>query len=53
MFMSDLRGDKARIIYDKMRRSDAQVKAVYFGDDIYIVMDESVKKKLPSGGNSN
>ena len=25
------------------------VKAVYFGDDIYIVMDESVKKKLPSG----
>ena len=49
MFMSDLRGDKARIIYDKMRRSDAQVKAVYFGDDIYIVMDESVKKKLPPG----
>jgi len=25
------------------------VKAVYFGDDIYIVMDESVKKKLPPG----
>lgn len=26
-YNSDLRGDKARIIYDKMRRSDAQVKA--------------------------